>query len=158
MSAKGSRSLDRIFRTLSGLMRSRNLPRPDRLVISTRSRSAHAEFTTGTPPDLLAAVLRWAPVLDGVELAVTHRPTGLLTLAATGATGTGVALGLVCTVPASAVGIRVLDLDGERLTFLRAGHRVLLLDDHVAEQVDCFEAARLVATARRLGAVSGVAA
>lgn len=154
MPANGSRSLDRIFRTLYGLMRSRNLPRPDRLVISTRSRSAHAEFTSGTAPDLLAAVLLWCTGLHGVSLAWTHRP-GVLSLAATGRTAAGVSLGLACSVPLSGLAARVADLGSTRVATLAGAFR---LAEYDTETVTWDEVAHLVASSRTVPARAGVAA
>jgi hypothetical protein len=91
-------------------MRTHNLPRPDRLVISTLSRSTHLEFTSAAPLDRLAGLLLWANTLHGVSLTWTHRHGGQFTLAATGRTGAGLSIGMAATVPASTVGARVLDL------------------------------------------------
>ncbi|MFT7837574.1 hypothetical protein Q5530_15650 [Saccharothrix sp. BKS2] len=155
MSANGSRSLDRILRTLRGVMRSRNLPRPDRLVISTRSCSAHAEFTTGPAPDLLSAVLLWCLGLDGVSLAWTHRPGGVLALAATGRTPAGVSLGLACSVPLSGLAAHLADLGPTRVATL-AG--VFRLAEHDTEPVTYDEVAHLVTASRALPAGLEVAA
>lgn len=155
MRANGSRSLDRIFRTLYGLMRSRNLPRPDRLVISTLSRSAHAEFTSGTAPDLLASVLLWCTGLDGVSLAWTHRPGGVLALAATGRTGSGVSLGLACSVPMSGLAARMADLGPTRVATLAGTFR---LAEHDTETVTYDEVAHVVTSSRTTPAGLEVAA
>lgn len=155
MRANGSRSLDRLLRTLSGVMRSRNLPRPDRLVISTLSRSAHAEFTTGSAPDRLAAVLLWCVGLDGVSLAWTHRPSGVLALAATGRTATGISLGLACSVPISGLAARVADLGPTRVATLAGAFR---LPEYGTEPVTYDEVAHLVAVSRRASAGLGAVA
>ncbi|MFD7657897.1 hypothetical protein ACFV4N_28325 [Actinosynnema sp. NPDC059797] len=155
MPANGSRSLDRIFRTLYGLMRSRHLPRPDRLVISTRSRSAHAEFTTGTPPDLLAAALLWCTGLHGISLAWTHRPGGVLALAATGRTAGGVCLGLACSVPLSGLAARVVDLGPTRVVTLAGAFR---LAEHATDTATFDEVAHLVAASRAASTGAEVAA
>jgi hypothetical protein len=110
MPANDTRSLDRILRTLRATMRTRGLPRPDRLVISTRSRSAHAEFSTGTAPDRLAGLLLWTATLHGVSLVWTYRPGDhTVTVAATGRTGSGIAIGLACSAAISDLGGHVHD-------------------------------------------------
>ncbi|XVV03374.1 hypothetical protein ACQPW3_39615 [Actinosynnema sp. CA-248983] len=155
MPTNGSRSLDRILRALRGRMRSANLPRPDRLVISTVSSSVHAEFTSGTAPDLLSAVLLWSTGLDGLSLGWTHRPGGLLVLAATGRTSGGVNLGLACSVPLSGLSSTVRDLGPTRVATL-AG--VFRLAEHATETVTYDEVAHVVTASRTTTTGVGVAA
>jgi hypothetical protein len=110
MPANDSRSLDRILRTLRATMRTRGLPRPDRLVISTRSRSAHADFSSGTAPDRMAGLLLWTATLHGVSLVWTYRPGDhTVTVAATGRTGTGITIGLACSAAIADLGGHVHD-------------------------------------------------
>ncbi|MFI9813207.1 hypothetical protein [Saccharothrix variisporea] len=99
-----SYSLDRIIRTLRSFMCSTGLPRPDRLVISTRSGSVHAEFTSGTAPDRLAALLLWTTQLDGLTLTWTLRPDNTLTVAATARNRAGLTFGLTASAEVSAFG------------------------------------------------------
>ncbi|MGO1057052.1 hypothetical protein [Crossiella sp. CA198] len=87
-----TRSLDRMLRQLRSLLRSHRLPRPDRLVLSTVSRSVTMQFITGTGPDRLAAVLLWAHLLQGVTLAWGHTNPGQLTVALTGRTSSGLSI------------------------------------------------------------------
>jgi hypothetical protein len=153
-----SRSLDRIMRSVRSTMRSKGLPRPDRLVISTRSRSVHLEFASGTAPDRLAALLLWSIALDGVSLVWTHQPRNSVSVAATGRRS-GLSYGL-------ATSLDVADLDGHHGTdrgkpvVLLAG--VFRLAPCVAESVTYEEVARLVHLGRsvlaRRSIASGVAA
>lgn len=135
------RSLDRIMRTVRATMRTCGLARPDRLVISTRSRSVHMEFASGTAPDRLAALLLWSTTLEGVSLAWTHQPHNTVSVAATGRNRAGISYGLAASVS-------VADLDGhpgvdrgQPVTVL-AG--VFRLAPCVAESVTFDEVARLV--------------
>jgi len=155
MSANDSpRSLDRIMRAVRSAMRSKGLPRPDRLVISTRSRSVHMEFTTGTAPDRLAALLLWSITLDGVSLAWTHQPRTSVSVAANGRRS-GISYGLAATV-------NVTDLDGHPGTdqgkpvMVLAG--VFRLAPCVTESVTHEEVARLVHLGRSVLARRAVAA
>ncbi|WP_229369294.1 hypothetical protein [Umezawaea beigongshangensis] len=136
-------------------MRTRSLPRPDRLVVSTRSRSLHAEFTSGTAPDRLAAVLLWSATLDGLSLAWTHRSGGVLALAATGRTASGLSLGLAASGPVVELAGRVLDLWPHRLAEL-AG--VFALAEHHTEIVTYDEVAHVVTAARATASALEVAA
>jgi hypothetical protein len=145
-------------------MRTHDLPRPDRLVISTRSRSAHLEFSLAAPLDRLAGLLLWSNTLHGVSLVWTHRHGGLFTLAATGRTGAGLSIGMTATVPASAVGARVLDLGHGAHTASFPGSfdlaRTFSLAEYDSESVSFHEVADLLAFARTAPApvVAGVAA
>ncbi|GHH59812.1 hypothetical protein [Lentzea cavernae] len=105
MPANGNRSLDRLLRTFRGHIRTHNLPRPDRLVIFTKTRSVHAEFTSGLPVDRFAAVLSWTATLHHLNIGLTFDGRDELRLAATGRSGSGPAIGLACSAP-------VLDLGG----------------------------------------------
>jgi hypothetical protein len=109
MPVNESRSLDRILRTLRATMRTRGLPRPDRLVVSTLSRSAHVEFSSGTAPDRLAGLLLWTATLHGISLVWTYRPGDTLTVAATGRTGSGIGVGLAASVSLDDLGGHVHD-------------------------------------------------
>ncbi|PRY46609.1 hypothetical protein [Umezawaea tangerina] len=146
------------MRTVRALMRTKGLPRPDRLVISTRSRSVHLEFTSGTAPDRLAALLLWSITLDGVSLVWTHQPRTSVSVAATGRRS-GLAFSLAASVD-------VTDLDGHagvdrgRPVVVLAG--VFRLAPCVPESVTHEEVARLVRLGRsvlaRRSVASGVAA
>jgi hypothetical protein len=140
-------------------MRTRGLPRPDRLVISTLSRSAHLEFTSGSAPDRLAALLLWTTTLDGISLAWTHQPRNEVSVAATGRNGSGISFGLTTSVS-------VTDLDGHpgvdrgKPVVVLAG--VFRLVPCASESVTFEEVARLVRLGRsvlaRRSIASGVAA
>ncbi|WP_433265946.1 hypothetical protein ACQPZF_39440 [Actinosynnema sp. CS-041913] len=151
-----NRSLDRIIRTLRSFMRSSGLPRPDRLVISARSGSVHAEFASGTAPDRFASLLLWSSRLDGLTLTWTLRPDNTLTLAATARNGAGLAFGLTASADVS-------DFDAapaEKAAVTLAGSfRLAVL---VVEPVTYEEVARLVhlgrAVAARRARVAGIAA
>ncbi|MCS7484400.1 hypothetical protein ACFFQW_34290 [Umezawaea endophytica] len=156
MSANDSpRFLDRIMRAVRSTMRSKGLPRPDRLVISTRSRSVHMEFTSGTAPDRLAALLLWSTTLDGVSLAWTHQPRHEVSVAATGRTAAGISFGLAASAT-------VADLDGHpgvdrgKPVVVLAG--VFRLAPCVAESVTYEDVARLVHLGRSVLARRSVAA
>lgn len=112
MPAKDNRSLDRVLRTLRATMRTYNLPRPDRLVISTVSRSVHAEFTSGTAVDRVSAVLLWTATLHGVEFGLTLGYRDEVRLAATGRTGSGIGIGLACSGSVVDLGGHVDEHDG----------------------------------------------
>ncbi|CCH34792.1 hypothetical protein ABZ816_19715 [Actinosynnema sp. NPDC047251] len=99
-----SNSLDRIIRTLRSFMRTSGLPRPDRLVIFGRSGSVHVEFTSGTAPDRLAALLLWVTQLDGLTLTWTLRPDNTLTVSATARNRTGLTFGLTASATVSDLG------------------------------------------------------
>lgn len=151
MPSNSSRSLDRIIRTLRSLMRTYRLPRPDRIVVSTRSGSVHAEFTTGTTPDRLASLLLWATRLDAVTLTWTLRPDNTLTVTATGRNQAGLTFGLTASAA-------VADLDG---TPGRGGPVVLAgtfrLTPLAVESVTFEEVARLVHLGRAVAARHRVA-
>jgi hypothetical protein len=101
------RTLDRLLRSIRSHIRTRRLPRPDRIVISTVSRSMHAEFTSGTAPDRLAYLALWTTTLEGLSLTWTHRAAGLLTVAATGRTAGGISVGLAASAPITELGGRL---------------------------------------------------
>ena len=151
-------SLDRILRTLRATMRTRGLPRPDRLVISTRSRSVHIEFTTGTAPDRLAALLLWSATLHAVTLAWTWTTTGLH-VATTGRTSGGITLGAATTTDLTGLAARVLT--GGTVVELAGSLRLPLWE---TETVSHEELAHLVMASRakrsalRVPAGAGVAA
>jgi hypothetical protein len=154
MPANDSRSLDRILRTLRATMRTRGLPRPDRLVISTRSRSAHVEFSSGTAPDRLAALLLWTATLHGVSLVWTWRPgDNALTVAATGRTAAGLSIGLASSASVADLGGHVRD----GVAVLAGAYR---LTAFAPDPVAYDELVQVVTTARTLPArlVTGVAA
>ncbi|MBP2339046.1 hypothetical protein JOF41_005224 [Saccharothrix coeruleofusca] len=146
MPSNSPRSLDRIIRTLRSLIRTNRLPRPDRLIISTRSGSVHAEFTSGTAPDRLAALLLWVSRLDGVTLTWTLRPDRMLTVAATARNRAGLAFGLTASAAVS-------DLDatpvGKAAVTLDGSFRLVPL---VVEPVTFEEVARLVHLGRAVSA------
>ncbi|SDP60825.1 hypothetical protein SAMN05421507_11190 [Lentzea jiangxiensis] len=161
MPANDNRSLDRILRTVRGHIRTYNLPRPDRLVISTPSRSVHAEFTAGTAVDRFAAVLLWTATLHGTEFGLTYGARDEIRLAATGQTSTGIGLGLTCSGSVFELGGTVEEHDGLN----GWTHRFATLPGlpTLAEARTNFasydELARLVASARTVTpAVAGVAA
>jgi hypothetical protein len=160
MSANTSRSLDRILRTLRATMRTRGLPRPDRLVISTRSSSVHLEFTSAAPLDRLAGLLLWTSTLDGVSLVRTHRSAGVVSVAATGRTGSGIGIGLATTVTVTDLGGHLVELDQPRPVVLAVVGNLGRLGVFESEQVTFDELAQVVTTARAIpaGGVVGVAA
>ncbi|MBB5958989.1 hypothetical protein FHS29_005598 [Saccharothrix tamanrassetensis] len=151
--------MDRIIRTVRSLMRSHGLPRPDRLLISAPSRSVHLEFSSGTAPDRLAALLLWSTQLEGVRLTWTLRPDRTLTVAATARTAAGLSFGLTASAA-------VTDLDGipsgERESALVVLAGMFRLAPMVVEPVTFEEVARLVhlgrAVARRRLVASGAVA
>jgi hypothetical protein len=145
MPANDSRSLDRILRTLRATMRTRGLPRPDRLVISTRSRSAHVEFSSGTAPDRLAALLLWTATLHGVSLVWTYRPGDTLTVAATGRTGSGIAVGLAASASIADLGGHVRD----GVAVLAGAYRLIAF---APDSVAYDELVQVVTTARTIPA------
>ncbi|SDN70305.1 hypothetical protein [Lentzea jiangxiensis] len=112
MPANDNRSLDRILRTVRGHIRTYNLTRPDRLVISTASRSVHAEFTSGTVVDRFAAVLLWTATLHGAEFGLTYGARDEVRLAATARTGAGIGIGLACSGSVFELGGTVEEHDG----------------------------------------------
>ncbi|MEU7481428.1 hypothetical protein AB0A63_36020 [Lentzea sp. NPDC042327] len=136
------RRLDGLLRAVRGHIRTLGLPRPDRLVISTPSGSVHAEFTSGTAPDRLACLLVWAASLHGVELTWSLQSAGILSVAATGRTGSGITLGLAASAS-------VVELGGK----LKPGSAVLAnafrLSACTPEQVTFDEVATVVQAARR---------
>jgi hypothetical protein len=151
MPANDSRSLDRILRTLRATMRTRGLPRPDRLVISTLSRSAHVEFSSGTAPDRVAGLLLWTATLQGVSLVWTFRPGDTLTVAATGRTGTGIAVGLAASVS-------ITDLGGRQVDGIAQLAGTFRLAPFAPESVTYDEIAHVVTTARTVRPAVAVAA
>jgi hypothetical protein len=112
MSRNGKHSLDKLLRTLRGTMRTHDLTRPDRLVISAGSGSVHLELTSGAPRDRVAGLLGWADLLHGQNLVWTHRPRGLVDIAATGTTSTGTTLGVAATVTVTDLGGHLVALAG----------------------------------------------
>lgn len=138
-------SLDRIIRTLRSFMRSSGLPRPDRLVVSTRSGSVHAEFTAGAAPDRLAALLLWVTRLDGVTLTWTLRPDRVLTVAATARDRAGLVFGLTASAALSDLGAVPV---GEAAVSLGPFRLIPL----VVEPVTFEEVARLVHLGRAVAA------
>ncbi len=112
------RSLDRLLRTLRGTMRTHDLPRPDRLVISTRSGSVHLELTSGAPRDRVTGLLDWADLLHDTHLVWTHRAHGLVDIAATGYTASGITLGIAATVSVADLGGHLVDLDTTTLAVI----------------------------------------
>ncbi|MFT7835157.1 hypothetical protein Q5530_03280 [Saccharothrix sp. BKS2] len=138
-------SLDRIIRTLRSLMRSTGLPRPDRLIVSTRSGSIHAEFTSGTAPDRLAALLLWLTRLDGVTLTWTLRTDQVLTVAATARNHAGLVFGLTASAALSDLGAVPAGESAVNLGPFR-------LVPMVVEPVTFEEVARLVHLGRALAA------
>ena len=89
MPSNGSRSLDRIIRTLRSFMRSTGLPRPDRVFISTVTGSVQVDFESGTAPDRLAALLLWVTRLDGVTITWSVHADHTLIVTATARNATG---------------------------------------------------------------------
>jgi hypothetical protein len=168
MPINNNRSLDRTLRAVRGHMRTYNLPRPDRLVISTLSRSVHTEFTSGTAVDRFAAVLLWSATLHGNEFAVTYGLHDEVRLAATGRTGSGIGIGLACSGSVFELGGTVEEHDGPDawdLHFARlAGLPTLAQErtdfasyDELAELVAharTVKAAEIDAAARVLGVVA----
>lgn len=141
------RRLDGLLRSIRGHIRTLGLPRPDRLVISTPSGSVHAEFTSGTAPDRLACLLVWAASLHGVELTWTLQAAGILTVAATGRTRSGVKLGLAASGTVAELGGAITSC---RSAATLAGAFRLTL--HNPEQVTFDEVALVVRSARRASA------
>jgi hypothetical protein len=154
-SASPPRTLDHLLRQLRGHLRTRNLPRPDRLVLSTPSRSAAAEFTTGPDADRLAALLLWTVTLQGVSIGWTHTRPGVLAVAATGRTPAGLTIGVTTTAQVTALGGRLRHRPGNDVVAEFAGFRLGL---HDAELVTYDELARVVTTARTKAAAGVVAA
>lgn len=152
-SASPPRTLDHLLRQLRGHLRTRNLPRPDRLVLSTPSRSAAAEFTTGGDADRLGALLLWMVTLQGVSIGWTHTRPGVLAVAATGRTPAGLTIGVTTTAQIAALGGRLRHQPGTVAEF--AGFRLGL---HDSELVTFDELARVVTTARTQAAAGVVAA
>ncbi|CCH35225.1 hypothetical protein ABZ816_11520 [Actinosynnema sp. NPDC047251] len=145
MPSNSPRSLDRIVRTLLSLIRSYRLPRPDRLVVSTSSGSVHAEFSSGTAPDRLAALLLWVTRLDGVRLTWTLRPDRTLTVAATARNGSGLVFGLTASAAVADLGGVPAGDVGSGLVVLAGVFRVAPM---VVEPVTFEEVARLVHVGR----------
>lgn len=141
------RTLDRILRSMRSHMRTRRLPRPDRVVISTPSRSVHAEFTSGVPADRLAYFALWTTTLDGLSLTWTHRTDGLLYVAATGRTSFGVSLGLATSAPITALGGRLRASDG----FAELAHSFRLAPFDY-ESITYEELTRVIVSARKVQA------
>lgn len=161
MPTNDNRSLDRILRTVRGHIRTYNLPRPDRLVISTRSRSVHAEFTSGTAVDRFAAVLLWTATLHGNEFGLTYGWHDEVRLAATGRTGTGIGIGLACSGSVVELGGTVEEHDGLNGWEHRFANLPGLptLAEARTDLASFDELARLVASARSTAPVAaGVAA
>ncbi|WP_439664145.1 hypothetical protein ACSHWB_23485 [Lentzea sp. HUAS TT2] len=97
---------------MRGHIRTYNLPRPDRLVISTASRSVHTEFTSGAAVDRFAAVLLWSATLHGNEFGLTYGWHNEIRLAATGRTRAGIGIGLACSGSVFELGGTVEEYDG----------------------------------------------
>lgn len=139
-----ARTLDHLLRAVRGLIRTRHLPRPDRLIVSTAGRSVHAEFTSGGDADRLAALLVWTLALDSVSLAWSHRAGGLLTVVATGRTPSGLAVGLAATASIPGLGGHLLP--GPTPVAELPGAFRLAVFDH--EPVTADELAQVVTAAR----------
>ncbi|MFC3891638.1 hypothetical protein ACFOWZ_09125 [Lentzea rhizosphaerae] len=146
------RRLDGLLRSIRGHIRTLGLPRPDRLVISTPSGSVHAEFTSGTAPDRLACLLVWAASLHGVELTWTLQAAGTLSVAATGRTASGVALGLAASASVVELGGKVKSGSGAVLA------KAFRLAVCTPEQVTFDEVAQVVQAARKSAPRLAVAA
>lgn len=96
-------------------MRTHNLARPDRLVISTRSGSVHLELTSGAPHDRVTGLLGWADLLHGMDMVWMYRPRrpcDLVDIAATGTTASGTTVGVAATVTVADLGGHLVDLGG----------------------------------------------
>jgi hypothetical protein len=144
------RRLDGLLRSIRSHIRTRGLPRPDRLVISTPSSSVHAEFSSGTAPDRLAHLLIWCATLQAVELTWTLQAVaGAVAVAATGRTSSGITIGLAASAS-------VMDLGGtfrmDRTNVVAVLANAFRLVDHSPEQVTFDEVAQVVQTARRASA------
>lgn len=139
------RRLDGLLRSVRAHIRTRGLPRPDRLVISTGSRSVHAEFTSGTAPDRLAYLLVWAATLESVELTWTHQAAGTLIVAATGRTSSGIGIGLTASASVQELGGKVVQ-PGAVAVLLKT----FRLAQYVSEQVTFDEVVKVVQAARRV--------
>ncbi|USX50600.1 hypothetical protein [Lentzea sp. HUAS12] len=146
------RRLDGLLRSIRGHIRTLDLPRPDRLVISTPSGSVHAEFTSGTAPDRLACLLVWAASLHGVELTWTLQAAGTLSVAATGRTASGVMLGLAASASVVELGGKVKSGSGAVLA------KAFRLAVCAPEQVTFDEVAQVVQAARKSAPRLAVAA
>jgi len=145
MPSNGPRSLDRIIRTLRSLMRSTGLPRPDRLLISTRSGTVHADFTTGAAADRLAALLLWVSQLDGLTLSWELHSDHHLVVTANARTGAGLTFDLKAWADVS-------DFDPQPAggdVVLAGSFRLVPL---VVEPVTFEEVARLVHLGRQVAA------
>ncbi|MEV1114160.1 hypothetical protein AB0I91_03780 [Actinosynnema sp. NPDC049800] len=151
MPSNSSRSLDRIIRTLRSLMRSTGLPRPDRLFISTVTRSVQVEFASGTASDRLGSLLLWVTRLDGVALTWSLHADYTLIVEATARNAAGLRFDLTALAAVS-------DFEG---TPGRDGSVVLAGTFHlvpsVAESVTFEEVARLVHLGRAVAARRRVA-
>ncbi|WP_030426353.1 hypothetical protein [Allokutzneria albata] len=82
-----------MLRGLRSHIRSRDLPRPDHLTISTRSRSLSLTFVDGASPDRLAALLLWAATLEGLSLTWSCQ-RDVLHIVGTGRTHAGIRVNL----------------------------------------------------------------
>lgn len=141
------RRLDGLLRSVRAHIRTRRLPRPDRLVISTPSSSVHAEFTSGTAPDRLAHLLIWCATLQAVELTWTLQAVaGTVAVAATGRTTKGITVGLAASASVNELGGTFL-LDCKNVVAVLAN--AFRLVEHTPEQVTFDEVAQVVQAARR---------
>lgn len=147
-----TRGLDRLITQLRGHIRTHRLVRPDRVVISTASRSVHAELTSGTGPQRLAGLLRWALTLEALALAWVHRPTpGQLAIVATGRLASGVTVGITMGATVTELGGYLL---GDGATALAVLHPAMRLAIGEQETATHPEFARLLAPAVGLRGVA----
>lgn len=151
MPSNSPRSLDRIIRTLRSLMRSTGLPRPDRVFISTVTRSVQAEFDSGTAPDRLAALLLWVTRLDGVMLTWSLHADHTLIVTATARNAGGLRFDLTALAAVSDFG----GVPGGGGSVVLAGTFHLM--PSVTESVTFEEVARLVHLGRAVAARRRVA-
>jgi len=101
-------SLDRLLRGLRSHIRTRRLPRPDRLMIATGSRTAGVEFTTGTGRERLARLVVWSMTLHQVAHAtVLILPNSQLLVQVTGRGPVGLTITLHTTCALTELGSRV---------------------------------------------------
>ncbi|WP_189060783.1 hypothetical protein [Longimycelium tulufanense] len=141
------RGLDRLLRGVRAHLRVWRLPRPDRLVIYTASRSVTAEITQGRPPDRLAALLAWAWSLQGVTATWGHGPAETVTVLVSGRTCSGIGVHVSAAVRLAELGDQVRPgPGGARLACWATGSARLPVG--AAEAVTCDELAAVVAHLR----------
>ena len=140
------RTLDKQLRGIRGHIRSRELPRPDRIVIGTAANTAVIEFTADTAVDRLARLVSWADSLTDPFGAWVLLPNGrlIIEVTGTGPAGMTVSAGIVC--PLAKLGGGKTDYDENRYSL---GSALLFVDKvdtvYVRELKECLSVARLAA-------------